>query len=91
MEKEIKTFSLRLDNSQYQRLRLLSFVKDKSISLIVRDAIDEYIITHQEIKPGQEWYWSEAWQNAEHLAESDLAAGDFETFDTMDEFLQSLE
>ncbi len=91
MEKGIKTFSLRMDNHQYQRLRVLSFTKDQPISLIVRDAIDEYIKAHQEIKPGQEWFWSEAWQNAEHQVESDLAAGDFETFDTMDEFLRSLE
>ncbi len=91
MDKDIKAFSLRLDNTQYQRLRLLSFVKNKSMSLLVRDAIDDYLQTQQEIKPGQEWFWSESWQKAEHQAERDLATGDFETFDTMEDFLHSLE
>jgi len=91
MDKGIKTFSLRLDNTQYQKLRFLSFIKDKSISLLVRDAIDEYIVAHQEIKPGQEWFWSETWQKDEREVENELAAGDFQTFDTMEDFLKNLE
>jgi len=47
--------------------------------------------TGANIKPGQEWFWSEEWQAAEREVEADLAAGRFETFDTMEEFLKSLE
>lgn len=43
-----------------------------------------------QVKPGQEWFWSEAWQSAEQQAEADLKAGRFETFDTMEEFLAGL-
>ena len=38
----------------------------------------------------QEWFWLEDWQSAERQADEDLAAGQFETYDTMDEFLDSL-
>jgi len=43
------------------------------------------------VKPGQEWFWSEEWQAAEREAEADLAAGRFETFKTDEDFLASLE
>jgi hypothetical protein len=36
------------------------------------------------------WFWTPEWQAAEHEIEADLAAGRFETFDTMDEFLATL-
>ncbi len=42
-------------------------------------------------KAGQEWFWSPEWQAAEREVEKDLAAGRFETFDTIDEFILSLE
>ncbi|MFQ5611266.1 MAG: hypothetical protein ACE5H9_03945 [Anaerolineae bacterium] len=42
-------------------------------------------------KPGQEWFWTEEWQAAEKAVEADLAAGRYETFDTMEEFLADLE
>lgn len=43
------------------------------------------------IKSGQEWFWTNEWQAAERAVEEDLAAGDFEIFDTMEEFLEDLE
>lgn len=42
-------------------------------------------------KSNQEWFWSEEWQFAERQVDEDLAAGRFETYDTMEEFLTSLE
>ena len=42
-------------------------------------------------KPGQEWFWSPEWPAAERAVEEDLAAGRFETFDTIDDFILSLE
>jgi hypothetical protein len=44
----------------------------------------------REAGAGQEWFWSEEWQAAEKSAEEDLAAGRYETFDTMEEFLADL-
>ena len=87
----MKAISLRLEVEQYERLRLLSFVNNKPVSQMIRDAIDAYLQEHREPKPGQEWFWTAEWQAAEREAEADLAAGRYETFDSMAAFLDSLE
>jgi hypothetical protein len=87
----MKAISLRLEESQYERLRLASFVDRRPVSAIVREAIESYLQEKYTPKPGQEWFWTEAWQTAEREVEGDLAAGRHETFDTMEEFLESLE
>jgi predicted transcriptional regulator len=87
----MKAISLRLEIDQYKRLRLLSFAMNKPISTMIREAIDAYLKMNQQPKPGQEWFWSEQWQQAERQTEADLATGDYETFETMTEFLDSLE
>jgi hypothetical protein len=46
--------------------------------------------TGDEIKLGQEWFWSEEWQAAEREAEADLAAGRLEVFENDEDFLASL-
>ncbi len=86
----MKAISLRLEQAQYERLRWLSFVNKKPVSQIIREAIDAHL-QQQSIKPGQEWFWAEKWQAAEREVEADLAAGRFETFDTLEEFLARLE
>jgi predicted transcriptional regulator len=86
----MKAISLRLESAQYERLRALSFASHKPMSQIIREAIDAHL-EQQPIKPGQEWFWTAEWQAAEREVEADLAAGRFETFDTMEEFLASLE
>ena len=48
-------------------------------------------LAERPIAPGQEWFWSAAWQKAEQKAEEDLAAGRYETFDTMQDFPAGLE
>ena len=86
----MKAISLRLAHEQYQRLRVMSFAKDKPVSEMIREAIDEYLQEHQTPKPGQEWFWAEAWQKAERQAEADLAAGNYEKYDNDADFLASL-
>jgi predicted transcriptional regulator len=86
----MKAISLRLESDQYQRLRLLSFVTDKPVSEMIREAIEAYLQEHTTPKPGQEWFWTEAWQKAEREVEDDLAAGNYETFDSMEDFLAGL-
>ena len=51
----------------------------------------DIIIRPVETKPGQEWFWTADWQAAEREVEEDLAAGRYESFDTIDEFIASLE
>jgi hypothetical protein len=43
------------------------------------------------LKSGQEWFWSPTWQDAEREVEEQLAAGQYETFATVEEFIASLE
>jgi hypothetical protein len=41
--------------------------------------------------PGQAWFWTEEWQEKEREADEDIARGDYETFDDMDDFIRSLD
>ena len=86
----MKAISLRLETDQYKRLRWLSFVESRPMSLIIRDAVDAYLKESQQLKPGQEWFWADAWQAAEREVEAELEAGEYETFDTMADFLKDL-
>jgi len=60
----MKAISLRLEPDQYKRLRLLSFASAKPVSEMIREAIEAYLRANQKPRPGQEWFWSEAWQTA---------------------------
>jgi len=42
------------------------------------------------LEKDQSWYWSEQWQAGERAAEADLAAGRYQDFETMEEFLRDL-
>lgn len=42
------------------------------------------------LEPEQAWYWSAEWQAWEQEADENLAAGDYEEFETVDEFVASL-
>jgi len=86
----MKAISLRLEQSQYEWLRWLSIVNNRPMSEIIREAIDSHL-QQQPVRPGQEWFWTEEWQAAEREVETDLEAGRLDTFDTMEEFLASLE
>ena len=44
-----------------------------------------------DIDSEQAWFWTPAWQAAERQADDDFANGRYEDFDTMDDFLASLE
>ena len=44
----------------------------------------------QLIDASQAWFWSERWQRMERDANQDFEAGRFETFDTVEEFLEDL-
>lgn len=43
-----------------------------------------------EIDPEQWWFWTDEWQAAEKQADIDLANGDYEEFDNIDDFINSL-
>jgi hypothetical protein len=41
--------------------------------------------------PDQAWFWTEEWQQGEKEVEEHIHRGEVETFDSMDEFLASLD
>jgi hypothetical protein len=42
------------------------------------------------ISSSQSWFWTDEWQAGEREVDEYIANGDFETFDTMEEFLDTL-
>jgi hypothetical protein len=42
------------------------------------------------INPEQLWFWSEEWQVGERQVDDYIRAGNYEVFDTMEEFLRTL-
>lgn len=43
-----------------------------------------------EVSSEQLWFWTEDWQEKERQVEEDLASGDYEDFDTMDDFFADM-
>ncbi len=39
----------------------------------------------------QQWFWTKRWQESEHEADADVAAGHVSTFDSSDDFLNALD
>lgn len=44
----------------------------------------------QETKDDQSWYWSDYWQELEREADQDLINGNYEEFDNLDDFINSI-
>ena len=42
------------------------------------------------ISSSQSWFWTDEWQAGERKVDKYIAAGNFETFDSMEEFLDTL-
>jgi len=48
----------------------------------------ELVIIEEE---DQSWYWTEAWQKMERKADEDIDKGNYVTFNSMDDFIASLD
>jgi len=44
----------------------------------------------QTISTNQEWFWTEEWQAGERKVDEYIKLGEYEEFDTMEEFLRTL-
>jgi len=44
----------------------------------------------QAISTNQEWFWTEEWQAGERKVDEYIKLGEYEEFDTMEEFLRTL-
>lgn len=43
-----------------------------------------------EINPAQAWFWTDEWLSDELRVEEEIRAGDFEEFDNIDDFIDSI-
>lgn len=43
-----------------------------------------------QIDPDQAWFWSEEWQAAERQVDAELASGDYEEFDSIEDLIANL-
>ena len=53
----MKAMTLRLQETEYERLRTLAFVEDRAISDVIREAIHEYVqrkASHEEFRASLE-------------------------------------
>ncbi len=64
------------------RLRALSPAK-----LVV---VLDFVSYLAERDPDQAWFWTPAWQAGERQADEDIGTGNYEDFDTMDDFIATL-
>ena len=62
----------------------LEFKLSPEESAALAEAIDEALAE------AQGWFWSEAWQVGERASEADLAEGQYQDFDTMEDLLRDL-
>ena len=54
------------------------------------EVVLDFVSYLAERDPDQAWFWTAEWQAAEQKADEDLQNGDYEDFDTMDDFIASL-
>jgi hypothetical protein len=52
--------------------------------IILAQTINEFYVNEQD------WYWSSAWQKMEKEADEALLRGEVDTFDNMDDFINTL-
>lgn len=53
----MKAMTLRLNEAEYERLRILAFVEERAMTDVIRDAIGEYILhkaSHEEFRTSLE-------------------------------------
>lgn len=49
----MKAMTLRLDETEYERLRTLAYVEDRAMTAVIREAISEYVqrkASHEEFR-----------------------------------------
>ena len=68
----MKAMTLRLNETEYERLRTVAFVEDRAVSDVIREAIHEYVqrkASHDEFRASLEQAMQENAQLIAELAE----------------------
>jgi len=74
-----------------RQARLASVAQENlEITPDMAGVLADYLREALVITEDQAWFWAEEWQAGEREAEADLAAGHYETFDTMEELIDDL-
>jgi len=64
--------------------------REKSDTIKTMYAFNPITKTLVEIDPTQAWFWEPEWLNGEVRAEQELRSGNYEEFDNLDDFIDSL-
>jgi len=77
--------------------RIQAFVRQARLASTTHSALEiapetasllaDYLAEALAATEDQAWFWTSGWQRGEREAEADLAAGRYETFDTMEDLL----
>ena len=78
-----------LDRVMRGRERVLLRRHNRPVAAVV--SAEDYELLERIKAAGQEWFWSERWQQMEREADEDYAAGRYKTFDDVESFLADLD
>ena len=80
--------------------KLQSFARQARLASVARETLEitpdmagvlaDYLREALATAEDQAWFWTEEWQAGEREAEADLAAGRYESFDTMEDLIDDL-
>ncbi len=80
--------------------KVQSFVRQARLASVAHENLEitpdmagvlaDYLREALTVAKDQAWFWTEEWQAGEREAEADLAAGRYDTFDTMEELIDDL-
>ena len=80
--------------------RVQSFARQARLASVARETLEitpdvagvlaDYLREALATAEDQAWFWTEEWQAGERESEADLAAGRYETFDTMEDLIDDL-
>jgi len=74
-----------------RQARLASTTQTKlEVAPDLAGALADYLQQTLATAEDQAWFWTRAWQEGEREAEADLAAGHYQSFDTMEDLIDDL-
>lgn len=69
---------------------IIKVSREQSDTIKTMYAFNPVTKTLVEIDPAQAWFWKPEWLDGEIQAEQDLRSGNYEEFDNLDDFIDSL-
>ncbi len=82
-------FDALLDRVADDREGVLLRRQERAVAAVV--SVEDYDLLQRVKAAGQEWFWTERWQQMEREADEAIVAGRVERFDDMDSFFAGLD